>query len=143
MRELALASESIFVHPVTADRRQVGCVRFSHVPDGSQTPVRFHCQPDLAIETRKQELDPAVLSAGERDQIVLRVRPQFTALRYGRPAYGQLSSACADESKTGAEDGSEMGVFCLLQQPQRLANLNVALEEYLRFGLEAGIFCVT
>jgi len=33
-----------------------------------------------------------------------------------------------------------MGVFSMLQQPQRLANLRVALEEYLRFGLEAGIF---
>jgi hypothetical protein len=36
-----------------------------------------------------------------------------------------------------------MGVFCMLQQPQRLKNLQVALEEYLRFGLEAGIFFVT
>jgi hypothetical protein len=69
--------------------------------------------------------------------------PQFTELHYGRPAFAQLASACADEIKTGAEDGSEMGAFSLLQQPQRLKNLEVALEEYLRFGLEAGIFFVT
>jgi hypothetical protein len=36
-----------------------------------------------------------------------------------------------------------MGVFGILEQPQREANLKAALEEYLRFGLEAGIFYVT
>jgi hypothetical protein len=36
-----------------------------------------------------------------------------------------------------------MGVFNQLKQPQREANLRTALEEYLRFGLEAGIFYVT
>jgi len=143
LKEIALASEVIFVHPVTADRRQEGCVRFSYVPDGSQTPRRYRCQPDLAVETRRKELDPVALSAAEYDQIVLRVRPQFTALRYGAPPFAQLSSPCADEIKTGAEDGSEMGAFAMLQQPQRLANLRIALEEYLRFGLEAGIFFVT
>jgi hypothetical protein len=33
-----------------------------------------------------------------------------------------------------------MGVFSYLKQPQREANLRTSLEEYLRFGLEAGIF---
>ncbi len=143
VRELSLASEVIFVHPVTADRRQEGCVRFSSIADGSSTPRRFRCQPDLAIETRKKQLDPTPLSSAEQTQIEMRVRPQFTDLRYGQSAFAQLSSACADEIKTGAENGSEMGVFSLLQQPQRLKNLQVALEEYLRFGLEAGIFLVT
>jgi hypothetical protein len=31
-----------------------------------------------------------------------------------------------------------MGAFHFLQQPQRKANLLSALDEYLRFGLEAG-----
>jgi len=30
-----------------------------------------------------------------------------------------------------------------LKQPQRESNLRIALDEYLRFGLEAGIFFVT
>jgi hypothetical protein len=34
-------------------------------------------------------------------------------------------------------------VFCSLKQPQREGNLRIALDEYLRFGLEAGIFFVT
>ena len=79
----------------------------------------------------------------EYDQLVMRLRPQFTSRRYGQPAYAQLSIPCAEEIKTGAEDGSEMGAFCMLQQPQREANLRTALDEYLRFGLEAGIFLVT
>jgi hypothetical protein len=143
VKELSLASEVIFTLPVTADRRQEGCVRFSYVPDGSSTPRRFHCQPDQAVADRKQQLDPAPLPAAEEAAIRLRVVPQLTRREYGAPAYAQLAAACADEIKTGAENGSEMGVFSLLEQPQRLKNLQVALEEYLRFGLEAGIFFVT
>jgi hypothetical protein len=157
VRELSLASEVIFVHPVIADRRQAGCVRFSYVPGGSSVPRRYHCQPDLAVAARKKELDPTPLSASEQERIEMRVRPQFTSVRYGDPAFAQLAPLTsphfefqnggneggADEIKTGAEDGSEMGVFSMLQQPQRLKNLQVALEEYLRFGLEAGIFFVT
>ncbi len=143
LKEITLASEVIFVHPVFADRRQEGCVRFSHVPDGSQTPRRYRCQPDLAVAARAKELEPLPLGIAERDQIALRVRPQFTALRYGPPAFAQLSSPCAEEIKAGAEDGSEMGAFAMLQQPQRAANLRIALDEYLRFGLEAGIFFAT
>jgi hypothetical protein len=36
-----------------------------------------------------------------------------------------------------------MGVFKGLTQPQRESNLKSALDEYLRFGLEAGIIYVT
>jgi hypothetical protein len=143
VKQLELASEVIFAHPVTTDRRQEGCVRFSYLPEGSKTPRRYHCQPDLAIAEREKQLDPLKITPAEVGQIVMRVRPQFTSLRYGQAAFVQLSSPCADEIKTGAEDGSEMGVFSLLQQPQRVANLKIALDEYLRFGLEAGIFFVT
>jgi hypothetical protein len=140
---LRLASEVIFVDQVIADRRQEGCVRFSYVPENSQTPRRFRCQPDLAIADREKQLGVLALPLAEYNKIVTRVRPQFTSLRYGEAAFGQLATPCADEIKTGAEDGSEMGVFSMLQQPQRVANLRVALNEYLRFGLEAGIFFVT
>jgi hypothetical protein len=140
---LELASEVIFVHPVRADRRQEGCVRFSYVPEGSQTPRRYCCQPDLAIARREKELDLTTLPAAELQEIITRLRPQFTSTRYGQPAFSQLGASCADELKTGAEDGAEMGAFCKLQQPQRLANLQIALDEYLRFGLEAGIFFAT
>ncbi len=143
VKQIELASEVIFVHPVKADRRQEGCVRFSYVAEGSQAPRRYRCQPDLALATRAKELDVLSLPVDEYNKIVMCVRAQFTSLRYGQPAYAQLASACAQEIRTGAENGSEMGVFSLLQQPQREANLRIALDEYMRFGLEAGIFFVT
>ncbi|MCK5497685.1 MAG: hypothetical protein KAI77_00700, partial [Gammaproteobacteria bacterium] len=71
------------------------------------------------------------------------LKPVFTSTGYGDPAYAQLSVGCAREIQTGAEDGSEMGVFSKLKQPQRDANVRTALEEYLPFGLEVGIFYIT
>jgi hypothetical protein len=126
-----------------AERRQVGCVRFSHVPQDSHTPRRYRCQPDLALTQREKELNVNVLPSAEENAIRIRVWPEFTRARYGEPAYLQLSATCADEIRQGAEDQSEMGVFCMLKQPQREGNLRIALDEYLRFGLEAGIFFVT
>jgi hypothetical protein len=132
--ELILASNTIFMAalpqsdtwdaPVWSERRQEGCVRYSYVPPKSRVPRRFHCQP-------------------ESDANNLRVRPQFTSRRYGDPGYGQLSHRCAIEIRHGADDESEMGAFHDLYQPQRETNLRVRLDEYLRFGLEAGIIYAT
>jgi hypothetical protein len=128
--EMELASNAIFfarlaVHdswaaPLICARRQSGCIRFSFVPLNAQTPRRYQCHP-------REEEDGA------------RVTPQFTSLRYGEPGYAQLSARCAPEIFRGADDGSEMGAFHELFAPQRITNLNVRLDEYLRFGLEAGI----
>ena len=43
----------------------------------------------------------------------------------------------------GADDEAEMGAFHDLFQPQRESNVRTRLREYLRFGLEAGIFYST
>ena len=135
LKELILASEVIFNDPVVSERRQAGCVRFSHVPEGSQMPPRYRCQPDLALEN---VIDPA-----RQASILARLTPSFTSVHYGHPAYCQLSLNCVGEIRTGAEDGSEMGVFSNLKQPQRETNLRVRLEEYLPFDLEAGLIYVT
>jgi hypothetical protein len=71
------------------------------------------------------------------------MQPRFTADRYGAPAYAQLSTVCPGEIRTGAEDGSEMGVFNYLKQPQREANLQASLREYLRFGLQTDTIFIT
>lgn len=136
------ASNSIFAGYVTVKQRQEGCVRFSCLPHDSLSPRRFHCQPDMALAAAKEEYE-AALSEEERMAMKNRLSPAFTSIHYGDPGYVQLSIESAREIRTGAEDGSEMGVFGILQQPQREANLRAALEEYLRFGLEAGIFFVT
>jgi Phage tail protein (Tail_P2_I) len=137
------ASNSIFTAIARVRRAQMGCVRFCYVPDGSRVPRRYRCQPQLAIEQRAKALNLETLPTDERNLLLNRVRPEFTAEQYGQPGYAQLSLSCAEEIRTGAEDGSEMGVFDHLKQPQREANLQVGLEEYLRFGLEAGLIFVT
>jgi hypothetical protein len=126
---IALAENSIFTSPVRVARRQVGCVRFCAVPKGSRTPRRYRCQPDLA--------------AAEPGFAAGRLVPSFTAERYGQPGYGQLRLSAPRELREGAEDGSEMGAFCHLKQPQRESNLRIRLDEYLPFGLEAGLVYVT
>ncbi len=127
------ASDSLLTGTVSVERHQEGCVRFSYVSDAASTPRRFRCQPDLALAG----------SALPPDEIREQIRPQFTSLTYGDPGYVQLSFRSAPEVRTGAEDGSEMGAFSFLKQPQREQNLRAALDEYLRVGLDAAIFHVT
>jgi len=106
---------------VRTERRQVGCIRFSYLPFDSVVPRRYHCQPDSLEASR-------------------RTGPRFRSLRYGTPAYCQLTASTPDSIRRGAEDESEMGVFHHLYGPQRETNLRVRLREYLRAGLQAGIF---
>jgi hypothetical protein len=136
------ASDSIFSDKVVAVRRQVGCVRFSSLTTDSQVPSPYRCQPKLALEKQVKAVE-RTLSLVEKETVLLRLTPQFTSLRYGDPGYGQLSQRCAVEIRHGAHDESEMGVFHDLYQPQRETNLRVRLDEYLRFGLQAGIFYAT
>jgi hypothetical protein len=154
---LELASNAIFlaraggpwIHPVISDQNQQGCVRFSFMPIDSIVPRRYRCQPDLAVAEALTAADvpKGSLSNAKRQAITLatqtRVRPAFTTLRYGQPGYCQLGIYCPQEIRTGAEDESEMGVFHDVFAPQRENNLKIRLQEYLRFGLEAGIFYST
>ena len=124
---LSLASNTIFLSgsvggsPVSVHRRQEGCVRFSYVPLGSVVPKKYKCQPEN------------ISDAG-------RVKPIFNSLQFGDADYVQLHQHCAREILMGADNESEMGVFNALYQPQRISNLKHKLNEYLPFGLEAGIF---
>ena len=151
---IELAENSIFVGDVTVARRQIGCMRFSHVSSCSRTPKRFNCQPDLAQRTVAERLRAEAVAAnlpppaeadieGAQQCEVLRVRPRFNSLRYGTPTYGQLAPDCAAEIARGADDESEMGAFHDLFQPQRLANLRTRIDEYTPAAMEAGILIAT
>jgi hypothetical protein len=129
------ASNCIFTDTVMSELRQAGCVRFCYLPGGSVTPRRYRCQPDFALQNVS---DPSA-----DDAIRQRIQPAFTSHHYGQPGYAQLKLTVPSEITRGADDGAEMGAFHFLQQPQREANLRSSLDEYLRFGLEAGIFYVT
>ncbi|MDH4274127.1 MAG: hypothetical protein OEW08_03725 [Gammaproteobacteria bacterium] len=141
VRTLILASDALFTAAVNVTRLQTGCVRYCYLPEGSRVPRRFRCQPDLALLSAAKKHTTALLEK-ESQHIIKRIRPMFTSLDYGDPGYAQLTQMCAVEVRSGAEDGSEMGAFSHLRQPQREANIRANFAEYLRFGLEAGIFYV-
>ena len=153
VKELTLASETLFTLPPLAERRQTGCVRFSYVPVGASTPQRYRCQPDTEIAAQIAEMERRAKAAGRtlsleerdaiRDAVERALVPAFTSTRYGRPTYGQLAPSCPPPILTGAENEGEMGAFQFLQRTQRVKNLRANLDEYLRVGLEAGIFFIT
>lgn len=151
--KLEMASESIFTDLVTVDQRQQGCVRFSFVPRGSVTPQKYRCQPALETQLEKDKMVADSIKSGiplpagwetvVEDDVAMWLVPTFQTDRYGRPDFAQLRLTCSALIRTGAEDGSEMGAFCVLKQPQRESNLRLRLDEYLPVGLEAGIIYVT
>jgi hypothetical protein len=116
----ALEPASTWPAPVIAARRQEGCVRFSYVPLPARVPQRFRCVPE----------------AGAPGSAV----PQFTSLRYGHHGYAQLRPSAGPAPLRGASDEGEMGAFHHLYQAQRETNVRMRLDEYLRVGLEAGVF---
>ncbi|MHA0287601.1 hypothetical protein ACXYX3_14255 [Mycobacterium sp. C3-094] len=118
--EVQEISNCIILGAVTAQRRQEGCIRFSYLPDYSRTPRCYRCKPGGSS-----------------------VRPEFTSLRFGDPGYCQLCAGTVDAVRRGADNGSEMGAGNRLFAPLRESNLQVRLEEYLRFGLEAGVLYAT
>lgn len=115
----------VWTGAVQAERRQEGCMRFSHAPWGSRLPRQYKCQPTNAHDAS-------------------RLYPAFDSLTYGHPIrgpeYGRLSRRAATEIRRGADDESEMGAFHDLFAPQRETLAVTRLNEYLRFGLEVGVF---
>lgn len=113
-----LIAEDTWKAPVQAKHRQVGCIRFSWLPLEARVPRRYRCQPDS-------------------DSMA---SPRILSLRYGTPFYCWLSASTVNAIRRGADDEGEMGVYHHLHAPQRETNLRIRLDEYLRAGLEAGIF---
>ena len=86
--------------------RQVGCIRFSFVPDGSRTARRFHCAP---ATTRAASA---------------RVPPRLSSLRYGDPAYMQLHGRhAATRSAPAPTTRARWASRHQLYAPQRESNL--------------------
>lgn len=140
---IELAENSIFNDLVLVARTQSGCVRFCYVPEGSRTPRRYHCQPDLVKQAVSEDTsipDEEKPEAAQRE--AARVIPMFNNIYYGTPAYCQLADNCAAEIKRGADDESEMGAFHDLFQPQREANLRARLDDFTPAGNETGIIYV-
>jgi hypothetical protein len=125
------------------------------LPDAQRSPDRGHNREQVLVGTaigtifhspdrgdRWVPVHRGLINVDATISILTRLQPSFTSTNYGHPGYGQLSLACPEEIRTGAEDASEMGAFSYLKQPQRQANLQISLEEYLRFGLDAGLIYI-
>ena len=133
VRLLELASNTIFLGRLAKNdswsaalwcsRRQAGCVRFSFLPAKTLAPQQYRCLPP----------DPS------QEDLFL---PKFVTLRYGHPSYCLLSGDTPMAVWTGADNGSQMGVFYLLQETEAVRNVQLRVPEYLPFGLEDGIFLV-
>lgn len=115
-----LAKPDSWAAPILAVRRQQGCVRYSYLAAAARTPRRHRCIPG------EDTTQTPVL--------------RMASLRYGTPLYLQLGQSASVELRRGADDEGEVGVYHHVQRPQREANLALRLDEYLRVGLEAGVF---
>ena len=131
VRTLTLASNTIFLARRVRDddwkaalwcgRKQAGCVRFCFLPAAAITPQQFHCLP-----------------AGPAQEGLF--APHFVILRYGHPSYGLLSGDTPMAIWTGADNGSQMGVYYALQETEAVRNVQLRAQEYVPFGLETGVF---
>jgi hypothetical protein len=119
LSKAATAAESA---PVRA-KRQDGCIRFSYLPFWSNAGRRYRSIPSSADDE-------------------LLMRPVFWSLDPGDPGFCCLAKGCPAEVSEGAEDGGEIGAFHDRLLPIRTRFLKKALTEYLKFGLEAGVFFV-
>ncbi len=113
------ASNSLLFGTTTAVRTQDGCLRFSYVDPSSVTPRRYRCQP---------ETGPGDINV-----------PHFETLLFNAPGYGRLAGGTPAGIARGSEDESEIGIFRRRYEPQRHADLQIRLDEYLRVGLDAGV----
>jgi len=123
--ELSLVSNSIlwavasdgWASGLIAARVQEGCVRFSYLPYKAVTPPRYQCV----------------------ERALAGPQPVFNSFRYGDPAYLKLLAGTEDVIRRGSDDAAEMGAFHFVLAPQREADLNIRLQEYLPVGLTAGL----
>jgi len=130
---LELASNTIFLARLArhdswpaalwCSRQQAGCVRFCFLPAKAITPSQYRCLPP---DSTQEDL----------------FLPKFVTLQYGHPSYGLLSGDNPMAVWTGADNGSQMGVYYLLQETEAVRNVQLRAPEFLPFGLEDGIFLV-
>jgi phage tail-like protein len=116
------AVDTLFTGGVAVRDRTAGGVVCCYLGPDSRTPPAEACQPSAAAPG---------------------ARPVFVSTRFGDPGYAQLSTATPMEVRAGASDGSEMGAFASLRNPQREANLRAALDEYLPAGMRAAVLYAT
>lgn len=119
-------------------RTQAGCVRYSAIAEGSKMPRRFRCQPDLALKDAADRKG-GPLTAAERAATSLGVIPVFLDRALDEPTVAMLHPLTSRAISTGGEGDCEMGVFAVSAERLRMSNIESLFDDYLPFGLEAGL----
>jgi hypothetical protein len=114
------ASSCVLDGTVTAQHRQVGCLRFSYAGPGSRTPRRHRCVPATLAETTPT--------------------PVYVSTDPASPAYPALDASCSPLIAAGGESESEMGVHHHLRRPLRVSAAERQLDPYLPVGSQLGLF---
>jgi hypothetical protein len=109
------ASEVLFAQAVRALDRFSGCIRYSRVEPGSETPRRHRVVED---------------------------EPKFVSLDRNDPAHLRLSERCPRSILTGAEDGSEMGAFHRTRLVQVTNAVRERIVQFTPAGMRTGIIRV-
>ena len=128
---LLSASESILDDVATVEDAQAGCVRFTAYASGSTLHQPF----------RSVQIAPGSPLFRTRDFN----EPEYVRLRDDADSFilsaglATNSCTCANESAAetileGAQNGSEMGVYCLAQVPLKRRGLALKFEEYAPIG---------
>jgi hypothetical protein len=133
--QIGSAVETLFRDPVGVLDVTTGAARYSYIPDGSQTPKQYQCQPAASLA--------GIGQGPERDRVVERLLPPFLSFTYGNPGYARLRSFSPKEILYGAEDHLEMGVFHNDSWAFRDDLLLKYAEQWLPLGLQAFVFHVT
>ena len=113
-------SDTIVAGLLLAQERFRGCLRYSLVGAGSQTPRRH----------RVLETDPAT---GQP------IRPPFVSRERRDPAFLRLDAQGDGRVLTGASDGGEIGAFNAARLGELYAGLGRRLAEHTPAGLRTGI----
>lgn len=113
----ARADRTLAGPPVSVQRLQAGCARYSAFPRGSIVPRRYRCFP-----AESDTHSPA---------------PVFASLGYGDAGYGDLVPANPDGVLLGAENGGEMGIGNSTSYHRRKRLLDRDLVEWVPFGMAA------
>lgn len=132
------ATNVIFAGPAIVTRTQAGCVRYSAVEPGSTLPRRYRCQPDLALAAAAEKKG-GPLGAQERIAVALGVRPIFLDTALDEPTAAMLHPMTDDAIRAGGEGDCEMGVFAEAAERLRMRNIESLFDDFLPFGLEAGL----
>ena len=149
VRLLDLASNTIFLARLSQNdlwsaalwcsRQQAGCVRFCFLPVPAITPRRYRClPPDATFGGRT----PSIGTTSDPITAEGMYLPKFVILQFGHPSYCMLSGDTPMAVWTGADNGSQMGVYYFLQETEAVHNVQLRAPEFLPFGLEDGIFLV-